>query len=161
MRRSSQYGSVLLETIAAMALLSISMMGIHLAFRQALMNHALAQDYATARQLLLRITSDRELQPELLEEGNSGVFESPFERFSYEYDVTRVDMPPLVFHSRMMQPDMRNVREALERRYVKYMGNLRVRITWTRAGNAFSIEGETLLAPKVLWLPPEEERRLQ
>lgn len=39
---------------------------------------------------------------------------------------------------------------------MKYIGKLRVRITWTRAGMEMKAEGETLLRPGQLWTPPEE-----
>ncbi len=151
MRRHVKTGSVLLETIAAMAVLSICAAGLHMGLRQALFNHALAQDYATAQQLLRQAVAERELQPEVVEYKDSGTFPKPYERFQYRCDMSKVETPKLEF-SREIHPDTRVL---LERSYLAHMGRLRVQISWQRAGNSFTVVGETLVAPGVLWQPPE------
>ncbi len=138
-----------------MAVLGISMLGIHQAIRQAVIAHGQAQDYTAARLLMERIVGERQLQPTLVEGSGEGAFEAPFDRFAYEWTVSKVSVPKPAF-----PPDLDpRERRQLERMFTDYLGKIEVRISWTRAGFEHAAVGETLLAPAQLWLPPEEDER--
>lgn len=151
MSAAPRQGSVLLETVVAMAVLSVCIVGIHQSLRQALLNYVLAQDYEEAGQLMRQVAAEQELQPQGIERKKDGTFKPPHDRFRYRYSVKRVDMPPLQF-SPSLPPDRRRT---LERQYTDYVGCLLVEISWERGGNAFSVTGETILAPGLLWQPPD------
>jgi len=151
MSAAPQRGSVLLETVVAMAVLSVCILGIHQSLRQALLNYVLAQDYEEAGQLMRQVAAEQELQPQGIERKKQGAFKAPHDRFQYQYSVKRVDMPPLEFSPRLPPAD----RALLERSYTDYVGCLLVEISWERAGSSFSVKGETILAPGLLWQPPK------
>ncbi len=144
-------GYILVETIVAMGLLSIGAVTIQSAIRQAIITRGQAQDYTTARFLLEKVVNKFELQPQVKESSGQGTFDSPNDRFSYQWEIKKVEVPkpeiPL---------DIEEVeRERLEKLFTGYMGKVAVRIAWTRAGKDFEAIGETLLLPEKLWLPPE------
>lgn len=143
-------GAILLEAVVAMGLLSVCAITMHQGLRQALLNHALAQDYTDARFLLRQVAADRELQPELTESSGSGVFSEPFARFRYDWAVERVDLPKPDF-----APDLPAAeRQAMLLRFKGYLGRVRVTVQWERGAQSFSVESETLLSPGKLWQPP-------
>ena len=144
-------GYILVETIVAMGLLSISMMVIQGAIRQAIITRGQAEDYTTARFLMEQVVAKIELQPQMKTSSDRGPFEGEHGRFSYEWELTKVEVPIPAFPD-----DMPTVqRKRLELMFKKYMGKLRVVIRWARAGQEFEAAGETLLAPEKLWLPPQ------
>lgn len=146
-------GYILFETVVAMAVLSLSMVAIHSAIRQAVLTRGQAQDYTTARFLLEKVTAEKELQPELAEGKEEGDFEGELSRFSYKWEISKVEvpMPPI-------PPDIpEEQRKSLEKMFKGYMGKLSVRISWTRAGQPFEVLGETLFKPEKLWLPPKPD----
>ena len=152
MRNATTSGYVMVETVVAMGLLSISMVAIHGAVRQTVIARGQAEDYTVARFLLEETVAKKELLPEVLEGRGGGGFPAPFSRFRHEWEITRVTLPrppiPPGFPPERYQE--------LERRFMKYIGKLRVRIMWTRAGQDFEVVGVTLLRPGQLWTPPED-----
>jgi len=145
-------GYILVETIVAMGLLSVSMMVIQGAIRQAIITRGQAEDYTTARFLMDQVTAKIELQPEMVEGSDSGSFSGEHKRFRYKWELTKVQVPKPAF------PDDFEPRERkrLQRLFKGYMGKLQVVIRWSRAGHKFEAVGETLLSPEQLWIPPSE-----
>ncbi len=144
-------GSILLETVVAMAVLSVCILGIQQSLRQALLNYVLAQDYEEAGQLMRQVAAEQELQPQGVERKKQGTFKAPHDRFRYRYDVKKVAMPPLEFSPSLPAQE----RRTLERAYTDYVGCLLVEISWERGGDTFTVTGETILAPGLLWQPPK------
>lgn len=145
-------GYIFVETLVAMGILSVSGIVIQESLRQAISARAQAQDFTTARFLLEKVAGERVLKFQQPEGRGEGRFPEPYERFSYEWDYRKVDVPLpalpayLELHERLM----------FEELYVDYMGMLRVYIRWSRGGADFEVCGETLLVPELLWLPEDE-----
>ncbi|MCK5861372.1 MAG: hypothetical protein KAH38_02735, partial [Candidatus Hydrogenedentes bacterium] len=79
------------------------------------------------------------------------VFDSPYDRFSYEWELKRVDVPMPTIPP-FIPPEI--VAGIIEK-FQDYMGKLTVRIEWRRAGMDFECIGETLVRPELLWQPPK------
>jgi hypothetical protein len=98
------------------------------------------------------ILSGLELQPRVMEGmGDSGQFSGVHNRFSYEWEVTTIEVqvPPL-------PPGLEPIqRESLERMFRPYIAKFAVTIHWRRAGVEYQVLGETLLPPEKLWRPAE------
>ena len=150
--RRRQHGYIFAETVVAMALLSMSTLVIQGAVRQAIITRGQAQDYTTARFLLDQIASEHALRFEQPEGSGGGVFEAPYDRFAYEWEVEKVEvpMPPI---PPFLPPE---IVATVEENFQDYMGKLTVRISWSRAGMERDCVGETLLRPELLWQPPED-----
>jgi Tfp pilus assembly protein PilV len=150
--RARSRGYIMVETLVAMAILSISALVIQESIRQAIVARGQAMDYTTARFLLEKVMADRMLVYEQPEGKGEGVFDPPFERFSYSWEVQRVEIPMPDLPT-MMTPD-----EILffKTNYVKYMGKLSAKVNWSRAGMAFSAAAEALLRKDLVWMPPDE-----
>ena len=144
-------GYIFVETLVAMAILSVSTMVIQEAIRQAILARGEAMDYTTARFLIEKVMSDRMLVFEQPEGSGSGTCDAPFERFSYEWEVKRVEIP-MPEMPQLMNPD--DI-EFFKRNYVKYLGKLTVKLSWSRAGTPFTAVAETLLRQDLVWMPPD------
>lgn len=144
-------GYIFFETVVAMALLSISMVAIHAAMRQGILARGQAQDYTTARFLLEKVMAEKELQPEMVEDSGRGRFPGEYDRFSYEWEVTKIEIPRPEIPPRL-PPEQFKAAEDLFR---EYMGKITVKISWSRAGHDFEAVGETLIPPIQLWQPPK------
>ena len=75
-------GYILVETLVAMAVLSVSLLGIHRGISQALTARARTMDFTVARFLMEQKLGELMLQPELVKSSGQGNFEAPHERFS-------------------------------------------------------------------------------
>jgi len=144
-------GYILVETIVAMALLSVTMLTIHAGMRQAFIAIGLSEDYTTARFLLQQVMSNIELQGEVVADRKRGRFPGEYSRFNYEWQVRKIDVP---------QPSLpgntpAEVRTAFRNQFVRHMGHARVRVTWTRLGAEYTAEAQTLFSPEAMWTPPE------
>jgi hypothetical protein len=147
-------GYILVETLVALSILSISAMGLQRAISQATLTRGLAQDYTTAQLLAENLISNLMVENLMLQEmKESGVFPAPNERFRYELEVSKTEVPRPELPSRIPA----DTRQALEKRYQGWMPKLRLEIRWTRAGMEQSRVFETLYGPERLWVPPEEE----
>ncbi len=137
-------GWILLETIVALMMLSIGGVAVNRAMQEALVTRAMARDFTEARFLMEQVMSELELQPALVEgESKSGNFGDDFPRFSYQWNVSRVELP---------QPELPPQAAAILvqplQLPVHYLGKIHVTLTWTRAGRKFSRSAETLIAPE-------------
>lgn len=150
--RRRRAGYIMVETIVAMGLLSVSIVVIQNAIRQGIITRGQAQDYTTARILLDRMVAEHELQPEVAEGSGEGQFEAPFHRFSYKWNLQRLKVPRPHFPTDMEESE----RDSLKRMFTGYMGKLYVEIRWSRAGFENYVVGETLLAPEHIWIPADE-----
>jgi hypothetical protein len=153
MRRSQGY--ILFETIVALGILSLSIYTIYEGMRQAMVLRMRAQDFTMAQFLMEDLIEERLLQPELRESAGQGQFPAPNERFSYEWKVSKLQVP-LPSLPPMLPQDLR---ETYERQFRKYMGRVTVRVMWRRGGLPYDIKGETLIAPEQLWVPEPEEQQ--
>jgi len=152
--RRERKGYIFVETVVALALLSMSALVIQGALRQAVITRGQAQDYTTARFLLEQIAGEHALRFEQPEGSGNGRFAPPYERFQYEWELRRVEVPmPMIPALLPIE-----VVEMVEKNFQDYMGKLTVRIVWEHAGTEHECVGETLLRPELLWQPePEEE----
>lgn len=144
-------GYILVETVTAMAVLSITAAAVQQALYTAIQARGLARDYTVARILLDQLAAEVDLAPRLADGATeSGVFEPPFDRFEYAWYVEQApleppDLPP--------GPDPAQ-RAALEAAMKQPMGRVRFEIRWTRAGEPISVSAATLIAPGRLWTDP-------
>jgi hypothetical protein len=145
-------GYILVEAVTAMAVLSITAVAVQRAVQTAVLARGLAQDFTTAQFLLERLAADQSLQPRIAAgEIHEGVFPPPHDRFSYRWSLDKVDIP-------MPEPPpglAPEQRAALTSGLLNYMGKLRIQVTWTRGGEPFSADGETLLSPERIWVDPQ------
>ena len=90
-RRSAGY--IFVETVVAMGVLSLSILVIQGALRQAILTRAQAQDYTTARFLLEQVAGEQALLFQQPEGSGSGQFPPPYDAYAYEWKIERVDIP--------------------------------------------------------------------
>lgn len=151
MRRATGY--ILVETLVALTVLSISALGIQRAISQAALTRGLAQDYTTVQLLGDNMMATLDLEYfQLHETTEEGAFPEPYGRFRYALEVSRVTVP---------RPELPGTipperRKELEKRYHGEMPKVRLEIFWTRSGLEYSRVFETLLGTERLWLPPVE-----
>ncbi len=149
-------GYLLVETVTAMALLSITIVALHGAMRQAALTRAHAEDFTYARFLAEELMGRLDLRRELEPGTQSGEFGERFPRFVWVYEISHVHIEP---------PEMEPGAEWLDPEVavedfqlpVAYLGKLRVEIHWTRLGQEFSYVVETLVDPDRLPAPEEEQ----
>lgn len=143
-------GYLLVETIVAMAVLSITVLGVHRSVQQALRARALTMDFTTARFLIEDKLNEFLMQPQVTEGEGKGDFPSPHERFHYRWAISKVDVP-----RPEIPPDIAPVdAEYLLRQFQSYVGRVEILITWERGGSTYERLGETLIGPNKLWQPP-------
>mgnify|MGYP000851158819 CR=1 FL=1 len=143
-------GYILLESIVSMALLSVCMLAIYGGMRDATNMRGLTEDFTTARFLLEAVVAEHELQQEVVEDSGRGRFDPPHERFSYSWEITRIELPMPALPANMLERQ----RQQLLSQFKRHLGRLAVTIQWERAGLEHEVAGETLLAPGQLWTPP-------
>jgi hypothetical protein len=150
--RNPNGGWILLETIVALAVLSIGVVAVNRALGQALETRAQARDYTQARFLLEQLVGELELQPALKPDTTeSGRYEGELSRFSWNWSVSSVEVAapevrgnlPLIVQERLRMPPL-------------VLGKLAVTVRWTRAGREFAEKVETLVAPERLQAKEEE-----
>lgn len=150
MKVRAAWGYIMVETLVAMAVLSISAVAIQEAIRQAILSRGEAMDYTTARFLVEKVIADRMLVFEQPEGKDEGKFGPPFERFAYSWELRRVEIPMPELPASMPMEEAKAFKDS----YVKYIGKLRVKLTWSRAGTPFTAVAETLLRRNLVWMPP-------
>ena len=146
--RTRRRGYILVETITAMAILSVTAITVQRALHVAVEARGLARDYSTAQFLLDNLVAEKRLQPRLRAgDGDSGTFPPPNERFQYRWRLEEVSLPlpELPAHYTAEQIT------ATQTSFLGHMGRLEVTITWTRAGEPNQIVAETLLSPDQVW----------
>lgn len=153
----AKQGYILIETIVAMALLSISMLVIQQSLQQAILVRGRVLDYSNARLLLQQKMGEVEVQYELPESEEFGRFAPPYERFGWEWKLELLKVP------RPQLPDFvkEEKRKQLKRQFKPYMGKLTVTIDWERGGEPFSVTGQTLLKPEHIWIPEDQREQMR
>ncbi len=159
--RRDNGGYLLVETVTAMALLSITIVALHGAMQQAALTRAHAEDFTYARFLAEELLGQLDLRPNLEEGSNTGEYGGRFSRFVWAYAISYVELEPPELEPgaglppELLDPDL-DADEEFELP-VAYLGKIRVEIHWTRLGQEFSYVVETLVSPDRLPEPEEEE----
>jgi Tfp pilus assembly protein PilV len=92
--RHSRCGYILLEAVAAMAVLSIGLLAVNQGMREALRTRGQARDYTQARFVLEDVMGRLLFEPLLAEGTKSGTAgEGELSRFRWSYTVSRVEIP--------------------------------------------------------------------
>lgn len=142
--RHTRSGWILLETLVALTVLCIAIVGVNRALGQAMLTKAQARDYTTARFLLDGLVSDLEMRPDTFEddEGESGDFGDEHPRFSWEWTVTEMDAP-----APEVPPELINFLGDGELELpAKALGKVSVTVRWTLADQPYEETVETLLS---------------
>jgi len=145
-------GYLLVETIVAMAVLSITILGVHRSVQQALRARALTMDFTTARFLIENRLNEILMQPQVAEGQGQGSFPAPNDRFRYKWAITRIDVPLPEIPSDFPAENL----EYIKKDFQSYMGRVEILITWNRGGATYERLGETLIGPAKLWQPPQQ-----
>lgn len=150
MRTRLKTGYMLVETIAAMALLSVGIVTINRALHQAVLMRALAKDYTNAAFLMDEVMSYYELQPELSEGDASGRFGAEHPRFSWQANIALIpwNMPA---PPSSLPENVINLLNQQQRAYAR----VQVTITWTRSGRTYQRSTATVIPSSKLWVPPQ------
>jgi hypothetical protein len=152
-RRTTCAGWILVETMAALMVLSIGGIAMNRAMHEALITRAMARDFTTARFLLEQVISEIELQPVIIDGASrSGEFGDDYPQFSYRWNVSVVPIP---------QPELpplatANIVQPLELP-VQYLGKISATVSWTRVGRSFERTVETLVSPERIYVEEDEQ----
>ncbi|GMW02735.1 MAG: hypothetical protein AMXMBFR84_38710 [Candidatus Hydrogenedentota bacterium] len=145
-RRDRRGGWILLETLVALAVLSIGIIAVNRALGQALVSRALARDYTEASFHLQDVMGRLRLEPKIaVDTSGKGVCSDSDGRFHYTWSVDRVpfDPPPIM---QTLPPHLGQINLP-----VRFLGRLRVTVTWTRQGRPYELTAETLVQPERIW----------
>jgi len=146
-------GYILVETLTAMAVLSVTAAVVQQGVYTAVQARGLSQDYTTAQLLMEQLVATADLEPWLATgESHHGEFDEPNARFSYAWSVEKVAVPMPALPPELSAEQ----RAGFEATLRQHMGRLRVEIRWSRGGQDFDVTGETLVAPGRLWRDPRE-----
>lgn len=144
-------GYVLVETLTAMAVLSITAVTVQQGVYTAVQARGLSQDYTTAQFLMDEIIAAVDLEPRVAsDDPKTGTFPAPHDRFEYTWSVAKVAVATPLLPAALSPEE----RATLLSDYVGYMGRLNIEIRWYRGGQPFAVTGETLIAPERVWPPP-------
>lgn len=146
-------GWILIETLVALMVLSIGILAVNRAMQEATLTRAMARDFTQARFLLEQVASELDLQPILIDgDTHQGDFGKDYPRFSYQWNVSRVDLPapqlPPLAQAALTQPLQLPS---------SYLGKVTVKVSWTRAGRTFDRTLETLIAPEKMYTTENEQ----
>lgn len=134
-----------METVVAMAVLSIGIVTIHRALHQAALTRAQARDMTQARFLLERRMAELKLQPFFEEGTQSGGFGPDFPRFQWQTKVSEAKLPDPVPPDSPGPPELRNLKLP-----APFLGKLTVTVRWTTAQQPYEESLETLISPDTI-----------
>jgi hypothetical protein len=143
-------GYILVETMVGLTVLSIGALTVHQVLNQAMLTRAQARDYTQARFLMEGLIEELLVQPELKPGRHTGRFTGGSNRFSYAYEIDKVELP---------RPEIPEEIELVAGTYIPeawYIGRIRAVIRWQRRGVDFDERMETLFPDTKL--PPAERR---
>ena len=151
--RARQRGYIMVETLVAMTILSISAFGIHRSVYQAISARREAEQLTIARYLLEHLVAKIEMRPEMgLGSGTDTFAADGYPDLGYTYEITRIDAPLRGRAARYLNDPQ------LSLSYQDYIGKLTVRIYHEQDGPERPlVVGETLLQPSQLWTPGAEQ----
>jgi len=132
-------GYILVETLVAMAVLSISMVTIHNALGQATLTHVQARDLTQARFLLDEKMGEYRLNAALEEGDYEGDFGAAYPRFRWKVSVTKVKLP---------EPPRPNIEQIAPVKLASpFLGKIVLTVEWTTGKQPFEERLETLVPP--------------
>ena len=143
-------GYILFETMVAMVLLSVGLIGINRAMQETIVVRGQARDNTQARFLLDETIAMLELQPQLVEATSSGQFEGDYSRFSYKWEVSKVDVP-----EPPLPPDMPPEEVEKFKLSAPYLAKIEATVSWQRSGRKYEQTAQTLWTPEKLFIPKE------
>ena len=154
--RTRDGGWVLIEALVAMVVLSVAVIALNRGFAEAVLTRAIARDYTQARFFLEQIVGELEIKP-IHEDGAAGKgdFGKEHPRFSYSWTVKRENVSPPTIPA-TLPPQMQAVAQNFLPP-IEYLGKISVRVEWTRAGNSYSADVETTIAPNALRVQQEND----
>ena len=132
-------GYILVETLVAMAVLSITMVTIHNALGQAALTHAQARDFTQARFLLNQKMGDYRLNTALEEGQQSGDFGAALSRFRWQASVSKAPLTALAASA--------DPRAGSLKLTAPFLGKIVITVQWTTGKQPFEERLETLVAP--------------
>ena len=135
----------------AMMVLSVGMIGINRAMQQTIIVRGQARDITQARFLLEETIAMLELQPQLVEATGAGQFEGKNSRFSYKWQVSKVDVP-----EPPIPPDLPPEEVEKFKLSAPYLAKIEATISWERSWRQYEQTAQTLLTPEKLFVPKEE-----
>jgi len=150
-RNPKRSGYILFETLVSLALLSVGLIAVNRAMREAILVRGLARDYTQVRLLLETMMAKLELQPMLLEESQSGSFEGDLARFHWKWNVAKVDVPAPAMPSDLPPEEVEKFKLS-----VPYLTKMEVTVSWERSGREYEQTAETLWIPEKLFVPKEK-----
>ena len=150
----SRHGWILVETLAALVVLSVGILAVNRSLGESLLTRAMARDYTQARFFLEQVMSELELQPVLVDGATgSGDFGKDNPRFSYSWAVSRVDLNLPALPPQILERFPNGVQPP-----VPYLGKISLTVKWTRSGRAFSRTAETLIDMRHLYVEKQQQQ---
>ena len=143
-------GYILLESVVAMGVLSVGIVGINASLRQVLLTRALAEDFTRVRFYLDELVAAAELRYPVTSTEESGSYgeESRF-RWSRKIELYPIPIPPL--------PVELALEEALDlQQTVGQIAKVTVRVDWTRMGSPYSRRTVSFLPAEQVFVFPDE-----
>ena len=144
-------GYILFETMVAMVLLSVGLIAINRAMRETIVVRGQARDYTEARFLIEETISMLELQPQLVEASKSGRFEGEHARFTYKWQVSKVDVPEPELPADAPPEETEKFKLA-----ARYLAKIEATVSWERFGRKYEQTAQTLWTPEKLFIPEEK-----
>ncbi len=144
-------GYILFETMMAMVILSIGIIGVNKAMREAIQVRGVARDNTQARFLLEETISMLELQPQLVEGESSGKYDGDNSRFSYKWKVSKVEVPEPPIPPNLPPEEVEKFKLT-----VKYLAKIEVTVSWQRSGRKFEQNAQTMWMPEKIFIPEEK-----
>jgi len=151
-RSSRKYrcGYILFEAVVSMAILSLSVVGIHRVMREAIITRGQSHDYTMAKFFAEEVMSTLELQPRVVEGSGGGTCDDS--RFRYEWKISKVQVPEPPMPPNLPPDQIEQYQLA-----AKYLAKVQATIIWERNGVEFREKLQTLWPPEKIFVPKEEE----
>jgi len=144
-------GYILFETMVAMMLLSMGMIGLNRAMQETIVVRGLARDNTQARFILEETIAMLELQPQLVEATGSGQGEGENSRFSYKWTVSKVDVPEPPIPPGLPPEEVEKFKLS-----APYLAKIEATVSWERSGRNFEQTAQTLWTPEKLFIPKDQ-----
>lgn len=151
-------GYVLLETVGALVVLSVGIVGVHQAMREAVMTRAQARDYTQARFLLQALVAQVELQPLVYPGEYQGAYADSLSRFRWKYKVDLVQLPEMQPSVQAVPRPSRGRPMIVRRQPVTHMGRITAEVSWTLRNQEYSQRTQTLMQPEKVFRPDASEQ---
>lgn len=146
----SRAGYVLLESLMAISVLSVSLVIVHRDMQQAIQVRGMGRDATEVRFLIEKLMADIALQVQLPECERKGEFDGELSRYSWRWKVSRYVMP------KPPMPPHLNAQEVQQFRLASpHLMKAEVWVKWTRNGTEREEKAETLFSPQKLFVPAE------